>query len=144
MKKKYVLKKVAYSSLAAGVVLSTVVPYKVLAEQETEETLSYRDVADSSTPVANDEYKVPFVKGYLLEGDLVKLEGKNSLYASKSDLHLKLDFDGLENVTELKILEDDVVIYSTDDKASMSDVVLSKYVSDVTIDKSGVSDLHRF
>ena len=141
MKKKYVLKKVAYSSLAAGVVLSTVVPYKVLAEQETEEALTYREAEDSSTPVANDEYKVPFVKGYVLEGDLVKLEGKNSLYASKSDLHLKLDFDGLDNVTELKILEDDVVIYSTDDKASMADIVLSKYVSDVTLDKSGVSDL---
>lgn len=146
-KKKYVLKKVAYSGLAAGVVLTTVVPNVVLAESEIDEVRNLNEGTGKSVYTENeikqsDDYKVPMIKGYDLEGEeLTRISNKRNLYAPGSDLHLKFDFENLENVAELGILEDGELIYKTDKREDMTDIILSKYLTDVTDNKSKVPDL---
>lgn len=140
MAKKYRLKKVAYSGLALGVVTTSLVPNMVLAQQTISEESDYDNVGYEVMPEA-EEYKVPKVTGYELEGDLEKLSGKTNLYAPKSDLHLKLKLENKENIAELKIIEDGVSIYSTSNVEDMSDIVLSKYLTDATKNKSVVTDL---
>lgn len=151
VKKRYVLKKAAYSGLAAGVVLTSVVPSMALAEENKQpaKVLEEKDdelkvekelskekaekvdkakedkvekdsekVKDESKQEAKSDSKErnsdeegeaeasiskPYIKGFNLTGALERVAGKNNVYAPKDELHLKMDFEHLENVKELKI-----------------------------------------
>lgn len=188
VRKRYVLKKAAYSGLAAGVVLTSVVPSMVLAEEnkqpakvleekddelKVEKELSKEKAEkvnkDKEDKVEKDSEKVkdeskeeaksdskerssdeggeaeasiskPYIKGFNLSGALERVAGKNNVYAPKDELHLKMDFEHLENVKELRLFENGKLIYSTTNQDSMKDIVLSRYLEDVSINRGAVAD----
>jgi hypothetical protein len=197
--KRYVLKKAAYSGLAAGVVLTSVVPSmamavedkpakvvkeedsfksveegvkendKVKAEGKSKEAKAKEDKAKATDEKAKKELKegskeseevkddskdrnfdeegkaeasenAPSIKGYELVGALERVVGKNNLYAPKGELHLKFDFEHLENIAELRLFENSKEIYHTRDTDRMKDIDLSRYLEDITLNRGGATD----